>query len=66
MARMERIKSFEVRHYDDSGATVAYCDWVDDKGFPGRTEGEPYNSHMIALAQRAEREGLKVQFTHWL
>jgi hypothetical protein len=54
-----------IRTYSDSGQTVAYVEWIDDKGETGRTEGRESNGYMIALLLRAKREGVTVERERW-
>ena len=54
-----------IRTYTDNGQTVAYVEWIDDRGKSGRTEGERSNVHMQALLARAKREGVTVQRETW-
>jgi hypothetical protein len=65
MAIISKITRAYVRTYSDSGQTVAYVEWVDNKGETGRTEGKPDNAHMQALLAKAEREGLRVEYEQW-
>jgi hypothetical protein len=60
-----KITRAYVRTYSDNGQTIAYVEWVDDKGKPGRTEGRESNEHMIALLLRAKREGVTVERERW-
>lgn len=60
-----KITKAYIRTYTDSGQTTAYVEWVDRKGKTGRTEGKPDGTHMQALLQRAEREGVKVERERW-
>jgi hypothetical protein len=60
-----KITSAYVRTYSDNGQTVAYVEWVDNKGKTGRTEGRESNGHMIALLLRAKREGVTVERQRW-
>lgn len=60
-----KITRAYVRHYTDNNQTVAYVEWIDHRGVPGRTEGAfkpPMASgcglHMLALFARARREGI--------
>lgn len=54
-----------VRTYTDSGQVTAYVEWIDSRGVHGRTEGEPDNEHMLALFQRARREGVDPIVERW-
>lgn len=61
-----KVTGFEIRHYSDNGQTKAYCMWQDNKGCPGRTEGDfPMGSHMQALMLRAVNEGVRIEQTTW-
>lgn len=72
---ISKITRAYVRTYTDNGQTVAYVEWIDNKGKSGRTEGgihsdccvrEPhFGSHMTALLDRAKREGLQVEREQW-
>jgi hypothetical protein len=56
---IERITSFCIREFRDNGQVKAYCEWVDNRGVRGRTEGVmPLGPHMRALEARARREGV--------
>jgi hypothetical protein len=54
-----------VRHYSDSGQSIAYVEWLDTKGKSGTTGGNPDNPHMVALFDRAIREGLTIETETW-
>jgi hypothetical protein len=64
-ARIARITSASITKYRDNGQTKAYVSWVDSKGEPGGTGGDPHNAHMEALLARAKREGVSIhRVTH--
>lgn len=67
-----------VRKYSDSGQVTAYVEWIDHKGRTGRTEGgapgtpcpccgakRKATTHMGALFERAERQGIVVERQEW-
>lgn len=60
-----KITRAYIRHYSDNGQTVAYVEWIDDKGNRGRTEGKRNGLHMRELFKRAKREGLTVEREQW-
>lgn len=73
-----KITKAYVRTYSDSGQVMAYVEWVDGRGKPGRTEGKlmqldgprrgirfTFGSHMHALFSRARREGVRLQREVW-
>lgn len=60
-----KITGYTVRRYSDSGQTVAYCEWLDDEGHKGRTEGDPNSFHMNELHKRSHREGIKTVVETW-
>jgi hypothetical protein len=64
-ARIKEITKAYIRTYTDNGQTKAYIEWVDDKGKKGTTEGDPENSHMKALLDRAKREKIKIETQKW-
>lgn len=63
--KIDHITKAVIRTYEDNDTTVAYVEWVDDKGKSGRTEGNPENAHMKALLDRAKREKVKVEKEKW-
>jgi hypothetical protein len=63
--RIAQITDAEIRTYSDSGQVKAYVSWVDAKGERGRTEGDPDGPHMLALLDRARREGVPVHYETW-
>lgn len=60
-----KITAAYERLYGDSGQRKTYVEWIDNRGRPGRTEGTTGSSHMQALLDRAEREGVAVCFERW-
>lgn len=74
-----RVTRMFIRRYSDNGQTVAYVEWLDRRGKPGRTEGTPqripsrhgrpetwtFGEHMHALFGRGRREGLTLQRETW-
>lgn len=60
-----KITKAYIRTYSDSGQTMAYVEWMDNKGKTGRTEGKPNNAHMKALLDRAQREGVEIDRQRW-
>ena len=78
-AMKDGISRFYIRHYRDSGQTVAYCEWTDG----ARTEGQmttyhaeggfgdcclfdnKFGIHMTQLAMRAIRDGLTIETEVW-
>jgi hypothetical protein len=52
----KRIVSARVFTYEDTGQTRASVTWDDGSS----TQGDPDNAHMIALLERARREGVEV------
>lgn len=60
-----KITRAYIRHYSDNGQTVAYVEWIDDKGKSGRTEGKQNGLHIRELLKRARREGLTVEREQW-
>ena len=56
-----QIKRAYIRHYSDNDQTTAYVEWSDGS----RTEGDPDNTHMIALLKRAWREGKTTTTEQW-
>lgn len=70
-----KITRAYTRHYSDNGQTFAYVEWIDNKGRSGRTEGAQHSdccvrtphfaTHMQALLNRAEREGLTIERERW-
>lgn len=65
-----KITKAYIRTYRDNGSKVAYVEWKDLHGKPGRTEGtyDPRDGlgyHMYALLDRAEREGIQVTEERW-
>jgi hypothetical protein len=65
VARIDHITKAYIRTYEDNDTTKAYVEWVDEKGKPGRTEGDPEGAHMKALLDRAKREKIKVENQKW-
>lgn len=59
-----RITAAYIRTYSDTGQTLVYVEWVDRKG-SGVTVGRPNNAHMLALLQRARREGVDIERQRW-
>jgi hypothetical protein len=59
------IKRAYTRHYSDTGQTFAYVEW----SYGSRTEGEVEHHrlglHMLALFQRAQREGITIENETW-
>ena len=76
-----KITDAYFRDYRDSGQSMFYVEWVDDRGNHGRTEGPTRKSvtgvtfagaddprfgwHMCALLNRAKREGIEVRRETW-
>lgn len=61
-----KIDRLIVRTYRDNGQTVAYVHWTDNHGRHGRTESsQPNSSHIRALFDRGERQGLTPEFQVW-
>lgn len=50
-----------ITHYRDSGQRIAWITFLDAKGKTGTTSGDPDNTHMKALLDRARREGITVR-----
>lgn len=65
MTMITRITKAYIRTYSDSGQTTAYVEWADRKRQTGRTEGKQDNTHMKALLDRAQREGVTVERQRW-
>jgi hypothetical protein len=51
-----KITGAEGYRYSDSGQRIAHVQWIDNRGRPGHTSGDPDNEHMKALLSRAARE----------
>ena len=64
---IRKITDLYIRAYSDTGQVLAYCEWIDDRGDKGRTEGEvPAKSqHMQALMFRAIDEGVEIRREKW-
>lgn len=62
---ISKITKAYTRRYSDSGQVTTYVEWTDNRGRPGRTEGNADNAHMAALLQRAAREGVPYQWQQW-
>lgn len=73
-----RIDRACVRHYRDNKSTVAYVEWTDVRGKPGRTEApvllpgetrrplaDVYGLHMGALLARAICQGIEIERETW-
>ena len=66
-----KITKAYTRRYSDTGQLKAYVEWQDHNGKSGRTEGAaiqktkyhhvmPIGTHMVALFDRAFREGITI------
>jgi len=64
---IKRITSLRITRYSDNHTTRIYVGWCDPKGRPGITAGEwpTTNTHMLALVDRAEREGIELREEAW-
>lgn len=61
-----KITKAYVRHYSDNDDIRSYVEWIDSAGVEGRTEGEvPLGTHMLALLERAKREGVTPTYEQW-
>ncbi len=67
-----KITKAYTRHYRDNEQTMAYVEWIDQRGRNGRTEGpcceidgRPLGWHMEALFNRARRENVKIEHETW-
>jgi hypothetical protein len=63
--RIAKITRAYIRTYSDSGQTTGYVEWIDHRGRSGTTSGDPDGGHMLALFDRAEREGVPVETETW-
>lgn len=62
---IQRFTRSCIRRYSDTGHTIAYVEWVDTLGRPGRTEGKPTGAHMVALMNAADRQGAPFKYEVW-
>lgn len=61
-----KITDTYLRRYTDNGQVAVYVEWIDRNGKRGRTEGAfPPGTHMQALLNRAQREGVPHRFEKW-
>jgi hypothetical protein len=66
MTTIAKITKAYVRTYSDNQTTRSYVEWIDTKGVEGRTEGAvPLGTHMLALFERAKREGVTPIYEQW-
>jgi hypothetical protein len=62
---IKKITQAYIWHYSDNKQTIAYVEWINNKGANGRTGGDPNSPHMQALLSRAEREGIPTTCEVW-
>jgi hypothetical protein len=60
---MNTITKVYTRHYRDNGQTTLYVEWSDDSC--SEAPAPTTNKHMLALLDRAAREGLTHTFETW-